>query len=40
VQILLKALATLKPDQCLIQEPELEEVFMQYYNKPTEEVAV
>lgn len=40
VQVLLKALATLKPDQCLIQEPELEEIFMQYYNKPTEKAAV
>lgn len=29
---LLSALADLKPIQCLIQEPELEEVFMQYYN--------
>ncbi len=39
VQVLLKTLATLKPDQCLIQEPELEEIFMQYYNKPTEKAA-
>ena len=33
---LLAVLATLKPDHCLIQESELEEIFMQYYNQPTE----
>lgn len=38
VPTLLTKLSSLKPDQCIIREAELEEIFMQYYHKPTEAV--
>lgn len=34
--VLLTKLAALKPTQCLIQEPDLEAIFMQYYSQPVE----